>query len=43
VTARRLPAAQEQLAAADGFGVTLVNTSIAEVCRRMVTLINSNQ
>ena len=43
VVARRLAVAEEELAAAGEFDVTLVNTSIAEVCRQMVTLINSNQ
>jgi guanylate kinase len=41
--ARRLEVAKEELAAASEFDVTLVNTSIDEVCRQMVTLINSNQ
>jgi len=40
---RRLAAAKKELAAAGEFDVTLVNTSIDEVCRQMVTLINSNQ
>ncbi|HEY0938329.1 MAG TPA: guanylate kinase [Trebonia sp.] len=43
VVERRLAAAKEELAAAGEFDVTLVNTSIDEVCRQMVTLINSNQ
>ena len=43
VVERRLAVAKEELAAADEFDVTLVNTSIDEVCRQMVTLINSNQ
>ncbi len=43
VVARRLAAAEEELAAAGEFDVTLVNTSIDEVCRQMVTLINGNQ
>jgi guanylate kinase len=43
VVERRLAAAKEELAAAGEFDVTLVNTSVDEVCRRMVTLINSNQ
>jgi len=43
VVARRLAVAKEELAAASEFDVTLVNTSIDEVCRQMVTLINSNQ
>ena len=43
VVERRLAAAREELAAASEFDVTLVNTSIDEVCRQMVTLINGNQ
>jgi len=43
VVERRLAAAKKELAAAGEFDVTLVNTSIDEVCRQMVTLINSNQ
>src|SRR6201986_160385 len=43
VVERRLAVAREELAAAGEFDVTLVNTSISEVCRRMVTLINSNE
>jgi guanylate kinase len=43
VVARRLAVAKEELAAASEFDVTLVNTSIDEVCRQMVTLINGNQ
>jgi guanylate kinase len=43
VVERRLAAAREELAAAGEFDVTLVNTSIDEVCRQMVTLVNSNQ
>ena len=43
VVERRLAVAKEELAAADEFDVALVNTSIDEVCRQMVTLINSNQ
>src|ERR1700740_366894 len=42
VVERRLAVAKEELAAADEFDVTLVNTSIDEVCRQLVTLINSN-
>jgi guanylate kinase len=41
--ARRLAVAREELAAADEFDVTLVNTSVEEVCRQMVTLINCDQ
>jgi guanylate kinase len=40
VVARRLAVAREELAAIGEFDVTLVNTSIDEVCRQMVTLIN---
>jgi guanylate kinase len=43
VIERRLAAAREELAAAHEFDVVLVNTSIDEVCQRMVTLINSNR
>ena len=43
VVTRRLAAAQEELAAAGEFDVTLVNTSIDEVCRQLVTFITSNQ
>jgi guanylate kinase len=43
VIERRLAVAKEELAAAGEFDVTLVNTSVEEVCRQMVTLINSNQ
>ena len=42
VVERRLAVAREELAAAGEFDVVLVNTSIDEVCRQMVTLINSN-
>jgi guanylate kinase len=42
VVERRLAVAREELAAAGEFDVTLVNTSIDEVCRQMVTLITSN-
>jgi guanylate kinase len=43
VVARRLAVARDELAAAGEFDVTLVNTSIDEVCRQMVTLINGDQ
>jgi guanylate kinase len=43
VVERRLAAAEEELAAAGEFDVALVNTSIDEVCRQMVMLINSNR
>jgi guanylate kinase len=39
VVERRLAAAKEELAAAGEFDVLLVNTSVDEVCRQMVTLI----
>jgi len=38
VLARRLAAARDELAAADEFDVTLVNTSVQDVCRELVTL-----
>jgi guanylate kinase len=41
VVERRLAVAKEELAAAGEFDVTLVNTSVDEVCRQMVTLIVS--
>jgi guanylate kinase len=43
VVADRLAVAREELAAADEFDVTLVNTSVQDVCRQMVTLINSDR
>ena len=43
VVERRLDVAREELAAANEFDVTLVNTSVEDVCRQMVTLINSDQ
>jgi guanylate kinase len=43
VIERRLAVAKDELAAVGEFDVTLVNTSVEEVCRQMVTLINSNQ
>jgi guanylate kinase len=39
VVERRLAAARDELAAAGEFDVLLVNTSVDEVCRRMVALI----
>jgi guanylate kinase len=39
VLARRLAAAREELAAADEFEVTLVNTSVKDVCRQLVALM----
>jgi len=43
VIERRLAVAREELAAVGEFDHTLVNTSVEEVCRQMVTLINSYQ
>ena len=43
VVERRLAVAREELAAAGEFDVTLVNTSVGEVCRQLVTLINNHQ
>jgi guanylate kinase len=43
VVERRLAVAREELAAAGEFDVTLVNTSVSEVCRQLVTLINSHR
>jgi guanylate kinase len=43
VIERRLAVAAGELAAAGEFDVTLVNTSVEDVCRQMVTLINSYQ
>jgi guanylate kinase len=43
VVERRLAAAREELAAAGEFDVTLVNTSVREVCRQMVTLVTGNR
>jgi len=39
VLERRLAAAREELAAQDEFDVTLVNTSVRDVCRQLVALI----
>jgi guanylate kinase len=41
VVERRLSVAREELAAADEFDVVLVNTSVQDVGRQLVTLINS--
>jgi guanylate kinase len=38
---RRLAAASEELAAAAEFEVTLVNTSVKDVCRQLVALIEN--
>ncbi len=43
VVEHRLAVAREDLAAAGEFDVTLVNTSVEDVCRQMVTLVNSDQ
>ncbi len=40
VLERRLAAAREELAAADEFEVTLVNTSVQDVCRQLVALMD---
>ena len=39
VLARRLAAAQEELAAAQEFDITLVNTSVQDVCRQLINLM----
>jgi guanylate kinase len=41
VLERRLAVARDELAAADEFEVTLVNTSVQDVCRQLVTLIDN--
>ena len=41
VIERRLAVATEELAARGEFDITLVNTSVEEVCQQMVTLIVS--
>ena len=41
VVAARLAAAREELAAGEEFDVTLVNTSVEEVCRRLVALMTA--
>jgi guanylate kinase len=43
VVERRLAAARDELAAVGEFDIVLVNTSIEEVCRQMVTLVIGNQ
>jgi len=43
VVERRLTAARDELAAAGEFDVLLVNTSVDEVCQRMVMLITNDQ
>jgi guanylate kinase len=39
VLERRLAAAREELAAADEFDVTLVNTNVKDVCRQLIALM----
>ena len=39
VLARRLAAAEDELAAAGEFDITLVNTSVQDVCRQLITLV----
>jgi guanylate kinase len=39
VLARRLAAAQDELAAAAEFDITLVNTSVQDVCRQLIPLL----
>ena len=39
VLARRLAAAQDELAAAAEFDLTLVNTSVQDVCQQLITLL----
>lgn len=41
VLARRLAAAQDELAAAPEFDITLVNTSVQDVCRQLISLMNT--
>jgi guanylate kinase len=41
VVARRLAAARDELAAAAEFDVTLVNTSVQDVCRQLVALMEN--
>jgi guanylate kinase len=43
VIERRLAVARDELAAVGEFDVRLVNTSVEEVCRQMVMLIDNNQ
>jgi guanylate kinase len=43
VVERRLAVAREELAAAGEFDVTLVNTSVSDACRQLVTLINNHR
>jgi len=39
VLARRLAAAEEELAAAEEFDITLVNTSVQDVCQQLIALM----
>jgi guanylate kinase len=39
VLARRLAAAEDELAAAKEFDITLVNTSVQDVCQQLITLM----
>jgi guanylate kinase len=41
VLARRLAAARDELAAAAEFDITLVNTSVQDVCRQLISLIDT--
>ena len=41
VLARRLAAAEDELAAAAEFDITLVNTSVQDVCRQLISLVDS--
>jgi guanylate kinase len=43
VVERRLEVARDELAAAAEFDVTLVNTSVRDVCRQLVALVNSHR
>jgi len=43
VVERRLAVAREEMAAAGEFDITLVNTSVSDVCRQLVTLINTHR
>jgi guanylate kinase len=41
VLARRLAAARDELAAAAEFDITLVNTSVQDVCRQLISLVDT--
>jgi guanylate kinase len=43
VIARRLEAARSELAAVGEFDITLVNTSVRDVCRQLVALLSAQQ